>query len=269
MTPPAKNLAIRDLALETADTGARLLTGVSLTLAPGRTLALLGGSGAGKSLTALAIMGFLPPGVRQTAGEIFINGRPAGEMSPSERRRSRNRDVALILQNPMSAFDPALTVAAHFTETLRSHFPGMPRAAVRAASAAALAEAGFVKAGEAERILTARSFQLSGGMLQRIMLAIALVTEPSFLIADEATSDVDAAARKRILALLRDRARAKNLGLLIITHDWSVAAWLADEIAVMRNGRVIETGATRDLFAAPREEYTKALLAAHRELHTE
>ncbi|MCD8140084.1 MAG: ATP-binding cassette domain-containing protein [Planctomycetaceae bacterium] len=164
----------------------------------------------------------------------------------------------------MSAFDPIVTVLGHFRETLRSHIPGLDRAAVRRRAVASLAEVGFP---DPEALLGVYPFQMSGGMLQRVMIGLALCTDPTFIIADEATTDLDVVLQKSILRLLRDRCRDRHLGLLVITHDLGVAAWLADDIAVMRHGRIVESGATKTVFAWPQAAYTRELLVAHRALH--
>ncbi|MCD8349056.1 MAG: ABC transporter ATP-binding protein [Planctomycetaceae bacterium] len=260
-----KRLDIQGLTLDLHSPRPRhLVDGLSLSLEAGKALALVGESGAGKSMTALAVMGLLPPSIHQTGGEIFVNETGLSSLTDEGRRRLRNRTVAMILQNPMSAFDPIVTVLGHFKETLCSHIPGMDRAAVRQRAAAALVEVGF---SDPEALLGVYPFQMSGGMLQRVMIGLALCTDPTFIIADEATTDLDVVLQKNILHLLRDRCRERHLGLLVITHDLGIAAWLADDIAVMRHGRVVESGSTASVFSGPREDYTRELLEAHRDLH--
>ncbi len=260
-----KRIDIRGLTLDLhSSRPRRLVDGLSLSLEAGKALALVGESGAGKSMTALAVMGLLPPSVRQTGGDILVNETSLAGLTDEGRRQLRNRTVAMILQNPMSAFDPIVTVFGHFAETLRSHLPGLDRAAVRSRATAALAEVGF---SDPESLLGVYPFQMSGGMLQRVMIGLALCTDPTFIIADEATTDLDVVLQKNILHLLRDRCRERHLGLLVITHDLGVAAWLADDIAVMRHGRVVESGSTDAVFAWPKEAYTRELLVAHRALH--
>lgn len=242
----------------------RLVENLTLSVDAGRALALVGESGAGKSMTALAVMGLLPAGIRQSGGEILINERTLAGMDAEASRRVRNRDVAMIMQNPMSAFDPVFTIDSHFRETIRSHYTDMTGGEMRAGALQALREVGFA---DPAAILDIYPFQMSGGMLQRVMIALALVTNPTFLIADEATTDLDVVSQKQILAILRERCRERHLGLLVITHDLGVAAWLADDIAVMRHGGLVEKGVLREVFARPEKQYTRELLAAHRELH--
>lgn len=262
-----KRIDIENLTLDLhAARPRRLVDNLTLSLEAGRALALVGESGAGKSMTTLAVMGLLPSAVRQSGGSILLNEQPLAPLNEEGRRRLRNNEVSMILQNPMSAFDPIVSVLGHFRETLLSHEPGLDRAAVRARAAAALAEVGFA---DAPALLDVYPFQMSGGMLQRVMIGLALCTNPTFLIADEATTDLDAALQKQILVLLRERCRERHLGLLVITHDLGVAAWLADDIAVMRQGALIESGPAAAVFAQPSHEYTRELLAAHRDFHGE
>ena len=245
----------------------RLVKGISLTLDHGRALALVGESGAGKSLTSLTVMDLLPAGIVRTAGRIVINGRDLDGLTPGEKRQLRGGTVAMIMQNPMSAFDPVFTIRSHFAETLAAHedtITGRGSVANRARSA--LAEAGF---SEPDAILDAYPFQMSGGMLQRVMIALALVTGPDLLIADEATTDLDAPSQKRIVDLLRRERLKRKLSLLLITHDLSVAASLADEIAIMHQGVIVESVPARDVFDAPRDAYTRKLINAHNRLYRE
>lgn len=243
----------------------RLVNGISLTLEQGRALALVGESGAGKSLTSLAVMDLLPPGIVRSGGRIVISGLALDDLSAEDKRRLRGGKVAMIMQNPMSAFDPVFTIRSHFAETLAAHDDIAPgRGSVTERACAALSEAGFP---EPEAILETYPFQMSGGMLQRAMIALALVTGPELLIADEATTDLDAVSQKWIVDLLRREREKRNLSLLLITHDLSVAASLADEIAIMRQGGIVENGRARDVFAAPQEAYTQKLINAHNRLY--
>lgn len=198
-----QNLTLELRAPGEAAAPRRLVHNLSFTVEPGRALALVGESGAGKSLAALAIMRQLPPAVRQVSGTI------------------RADNTAMILQNPMSALDPIFTVWSHFKEMK----------VTRPAAAAALREVGFP---HPEEILKIYPFQMSGGMLQRTLIALALVKNPAFLIADEATTDLDPALQQQILSLLRERCRERGTGLLVITHDREVADFLADEIVELR-----------------------------------
>ncbi|MDU7371585.1 MAG: nickel import ATP-binding protein NikD [Klebsiella michiganensis] len=201
-----------------------LVHGVSLTLKRGRVLALVGGSGSGKSLTCAAALGILPPGVRQTAGMILADGQP---VSPGELRGSK---IATIMQNPRSAFNPLHTMATHARETCRP-------------------------------------FEMSGGMLQRMMIAMALLCEAPFIIADEPTTDLDAVAQARILDLLAGVMQNRGPGMLLVTHDMGVVARLADDVAVMDSGCIVEQGDVESLFNAPQHSITRSLVAAHLALY--
>jgi len=243
----------------------RLVDGISLTLEQGRSLALVGESGAGKSLTSLAVMDLLPLGIVRASGRIVIGGRTLDGLSIEAKRQLRGGMVTMIMQNPMSAFDPVFTIRSHFAETLAAHDDGKSgRGSVAERARIALAEAGFP---EPEAVLEAYPFQMSGGMLQRVMIALALVTGPELLIADEATTDLDAVSQKRVIDLLRREREKRNLSLLLITHDLSVAASLADDIAVMHQGKIVESGPAHTIFTAPQKAYTQKLINAHNRLY--
>lgn len=239
-----------------------LVNDVSFSLQQGKTLALVGESGAGKSLTSLAVMGLLPQGVYHTKGKIFLCGQDIATLQPEMLRSMRGTVVSMIMQNPMSAFDPVFSIRWHFTETLRSHKIFFTRKYSNEISRQALFEAGLSSPDE---ILNAYSFQLSGGMLQRVMIALALITKPRLLIADEATTDLDPPLQKQIVQLLVHRKKELNLTILLITHDLSVAAALAEDIAIMRNSTLLEIGKTDRLFVSQTQPYTRALFAAHKQ----
>lgn len=231
-----------------------LVQGVSLTLRSGRVLALVGGSGSGKSLTCAAALGVLPAGVRQTAGELALNGQAVTPQS------LRGRQVATIMQNPRSAFNPLFTMATHARETCRALGKSLDDAAL----IATLASVGLE---EAERVLGLYPFEMSGGMLQRMMIALAVLSDAPFIIADEPTTDLDALAQARILELLEDQMRQRAPGMLLVTHDMGVVARLADEVAVMENGKIVERGDVQTLFRAPQHPVTQNLVSAHLALY--
>lgn len=239
-----------------------LVRGVSLSVAANRVLGLIGESGCGKSLTCLGILGLLPANLRRTRGEVYLRGEAVHTLAPDAMRRHRGRSVAVILQNPMSCFDAVQTIRQHFRETLASH--GLPsNGGFREQAESALHEVGFDEPGA---ILDLYPFQMSGGMLQRVMISLALLLEPPLLIADEPTTDLDAVAQATILDLLAALRERRGLSVLLVTHDLSVIARLADEVAVMREGALLEHGAVGAVFAAPRHPYTASLLEAHRRL---
>lgn len=258
--------------------GPPLVGPVDLRVERGQVVCLVGPSGCGKSLTCMSLLGMLPQGVTRTAGSIRVNGQAvegqapeghAADGAPPERLRLlRGRGAAYVLQNPASCFDPVFTIGAHFQETLAAHLPAGghngTRPDWRAAALAALREVGF---DDALAILRHYPFQMSGGMLQRVMIALALVLDVPLLIADEPTTDLDLPSQARVLDLLEQVRRTRNMAILLVTHDLSVAARMAHRMAVMRHGRVVEQGDVRELFNAPRHPYTRALLAAHHRLY--
>jgi nickel transport system ATP-binding protein len=241
-----------------------LVESVSFSVKYGRTAALLGESGCGKTMTASAIMGLLSPGVRKISGEIRICGTDTASLTPEAYRALRNTKASVVMQNPMSAFNPVLTIFYHFWETLASH-GGSDKKSAREAAAQSLLRVGFQ---DPASILGLYPFQMSGGMLQRVMLAIALSASPPLIIADEATTDLDVVSQAKILALLKSYCRESNTALLLITHDLSVAQSLAEEIILMKNGAVVERGAAGDFFDHPQSEYARQLISCQKSLYT-
>ncbi|TGD95879.1 ATP-binding cassette domain-containing protein [Methylobacterium nonmethylotrophicum] len=233
-----------------------LVRDVSLEMRVGEVLALVGASGSGKSLACAALLDVLPPGTRRRGGRVLLDG---AETEPAP---LRGRVVASVLQAPRTAFNPLRTIADHAGETLA--VAGSRGRVGRAAIGRALADVGL---GDDPRVPGLYPFQMSGGMLQRAMIALALLSGAPFLVADEPTTDLDLVAQGRILDLLASLVRERGLGLLIVTHDLGVVARLADRVAVMEAGRIVEAGPAAALFADPREPTTRALLAAHRALH--
>ncbi|MDG1645876.1 nickel import ATP-binding protein NikD [Klebsiella huaxiensis] len=231
-----------------------LVHGVSLTLKRGSVLALVGGSGSGKSLTCAAALGILPSGIRQTAGTILADGKP---ISPSELRGVK---IATIMQNPRSAFNPLHTMAAHARETCRA----LGKPSDDATLISALESVGL---DQAERVLKLYPFEMSGGMLQRMMIAMALLCDAPFIIADEPTTDLDVVAQACILDLLESIMRSRAPGMLLVTHDMGVVARLADDVAVMDNGKIVEQGNVETIFNAPQHPITRNLVAAHLALY--
>lgn len=231
-----------------------LVRDVSLTLTRGRVLALVGGSGSGKSLTCAAALGILPAGVHQTAGALLADGRP---VSPAALRGSK---IATIMQNPRSAFNPLHTMATHARETCLA----LGKPAEDATLTAALEAVGL---DHAKRVLKLYPFEMSGGMLQRMMIAMAVLCDAPFIIADEPTTDLDVVAQARILDLLESIMRERAPGMLLVTHDMGVVARLADDVAVMDSGRIVEQGEVETLFHAPQHRVTRSLVSAHLALY--
>lgn len=256
MTGPI--LTIEKLTVETRRNGARtvLVDGVTLELRGGEVLALVGASGSGKSLTCSASLDVLPPGTRRSGGSVRIDGRerpPAG---------LRGREVATIVQNPRSAFNPVRSMRDHAWETLKAL--DIPRPDREARIARAMTEAGL---DEPAGILPLFPFEMSGGMLQRMMIALALASGAPFIFADEPTTDLDLIVQREILDLLDRLREERRLGILLVTHDMGVVARLASRVAVMETGRIVETGPVRRIFHNPRHPATRRLVNAHLSLY--
>jgi oligopeptide/dipeptide ABC transporter ATP-binding protein len=256
-------LAVEGLCVELGTPRGRslVLEGIAFELRAGEALALLGESGAGKTLTALAVLGLLPPAARVVAGEVRWRGRDLLALPASERRALCGREIAMSFQEPAGAFNPVLPVGAQVAEGLR-HRAGLSRRAARERSLRLLAEVGLP---EPEAAARRHPHELSGGEGQRAMLAMALALGPSLLIADEPTSALDAPVRAEILELLVALRARREMALLLVTHDLAVVSALAERTAVLYAGRVVEHGPTLDLFARARHPYTRALLAARTE----
>ncbi|OHV82878.1 ATP-binding cassette domain-containing protein [Rhizobium sp. LCM 4573] len=233
-----------------------LVDGLSLTVRRGRISALVGASGSGKSMTCSAALGVLPPGVDLASGRVTIDGvaRDAATL--------RGRHVATIMQAPRSAFNPVRTMSDHAIETLKALGRFGSDAADRI-------EASMTAVGlnDVKRVLGLHAFEMSGGMLQRMMIALALLSEAPFLFADEPTTDLDLVVQLRVLELLERLVEERNLGVLLVTHDMGVAARLADDVAVLDRGRIVEQAPVMDIFQAPRHHVTCMLVRAHLSLY--
>ncbi|GAB4166869.1 MAG: ABC transporter ATP-binding protein [Thalassobaculales bacterium] len=235
-----------------------VVDGVSFRVAPGETLAIVGESGCGKTMTALAVMGLLPVAARRTAGRVALEGTELTGLDAEALRRLRGDRLAMIFQEPVASLNPLLTVGEQLTETLKAHRDIDERSA-RAEALRMLAAVGIP---EPAMRLTQYPFELSGGMCQRVMIATALICGPRLLIADEPTTALDVTIQAQILALLKRLRDDTGAAVLLITHDMGVVAELADRLVVMYAGRVAEAGRTADVFAAPAHPYTRRLLSA-------
>ena len=247
-------LEIEDLAVSFGRTGA--VRGTSFTVERGETLSVVGESGCGKSVTALAVMNLLARGARRTARAMRFQGEDLMSLSDSGMARLRGNDMAMIFQEPMTSLNPAYTVGSQMTEVLRRH-KGTPQRVAIDRAADLLARVGITAPG-----LRLGQFphQLSGGLRQRVMIAMALMCEPKLLIADEPTTALDVTVQAQILRLLAQLQRDLGLGMLLITHDLGIVARVAHKVAVMYAGKVVENAATAELFASPRHPYTQGLL---------
>ncbi|MBV8913078.1 MAG: ABC transporter ATP-binding protein [Acetobacteraceae bacterium] len=230
---------------------------VSLAIAPGRTLCLVGESGSGKSVTARALLRLLEPPLRIEAGtRIVLDGRDLMTLDDRAMREIRGGRVGMVFQEPGSALDPLYTVGSQLAEVMRQHL----RLSRSAAMARALDLLRRVGIPAPERRLHQFPHELSGGMQQRVGIALALACDPVLLIADEPTTALDVTVQAQILALIREQQRSRNMALLLITHDLGVAAEMADEVAVMYAGRIVEHGSAPSILQRPQHPYTAALL---------
>jgi peptide/nickel transport system ATP-binding protein len=253
-------LEVQDLSVGFADEArtVEVTSGVSFTLTAGRTLALVGESGCGKSVTAGAIMQLLPrPAGRVLSGSIRLEGRPILDLPPRELYRLRGSEMAMIFQEPMTSLNPVHTALAQVIEVLKLHRPDVSPAERRAHAVGLLEE---VEIPEAARRGASYPFQLSGGMRQRVMIAMALAGRPRLLIADEPTTALDVTVQAQILALLKRVRSEHGMGMLYITHDMAVVAEIADHVVVMYAGQVMESGVAREVFERPEHPYTRGLL---------
>ena len=249
-----KNLRVR---FETHHGTVHAVDGVDFSLHAGETLGLVGESGSGKSVTNLAMMGLVPspPGVVE-ADRVDFNGTDLLRVSDEERRKIRGNQIAMIFQDPMTSLNPLLTVGRQLTEVLELHKHASRRQATRAC-AAGLADVGIPNP---ERRLKQYPHELSGGMRQRVMIAMALLCDPQILIADEPTTALDVTIQAQILELMKSLQERHGTAIILITHDLGVVAGMSDRVNVMYAGRLVETAPTEDLFARPMHPYTKGLL---------
>jgi peptide/nickel transport system ATP-binding protein len=231
---------------------------VSFHIGRGETLGLVGESGSGKSMTALSIIRLVPAGARIAAGRIVLDGRNLLELDDESMRRVRGRRIGFVFQEPMVALDPVYTIGYQIAETLAVH--DLARGAAARRRAVELLEA--VRVPDPARRAKEYPHQLSGGLRQRAMIALALCAEPALVIADEPTTALDVTVQAEVLDLLRDMRRQFNLSLLLITHDLGVVAEMADRVAVMYGGRLVEQARVAELFATPAHPYTRGLLAS-------
>ncbi|MEU5317163.1 ABC transporter ATP-binding protein [Streptomyces sp. NPDC021056] len=252
-------LEVRDLQVEfrTRDGVAKAVNGVDYSVDAGETLAVLGESGSGKSVTAQAVMGILdmPPG-RITGGEILFQGKDLLKLKEEERRKVRGAEMAMIFQDALSSLNPVLSVGDQLGEMFVVH-RGMSKKDARAKSIELMDR---VRIPGARERVKQYPHQFSGGMRQRIMIAMAMALEPALIIADEPTTALDVTVQAQVMDLLAELQRELNMGLILITHDLGVVADVADRIAVMYAGRIVESAPVHDIYKAPAHPYTRGLL---------
>ncbi len=253
-------LTVQNLTVSVATEAGQkpLVSNLTFTLRRGETLAIAGESGSGKSITSLAIMGLLPPNVSVTAGAVTLGQTTLTTLPEYQMRSLRGDRIAMIFQEPMTSLNPVMSIGAQLTEAIRAHDP-VSRSEARSR---ALQSLHAVRLSQPERRLNQFPHELSGGMRQRVMIAMALALRPEVLIADEPTTALDVTVQREVLDLLRDLQRDLGTAIILITHDMGVVAEMADRVIVMQNGAQVETAATRSLFADPQQPYTQALLSA-------
>src|SRR5688572_435039 len=262
-------LDVSGLSIDLGIKGAmvRALNDVSLTIERGEVLGLVGESGSGKSLTALSIAGLLPGNARVVKGSVRLIGEEVLGKTERELNRLRTRSVAMVFQNPTSYLNPVLTVGTQIAEIFERSpelLEGGGRAEARRRSVEVLR---LVRIPDPERVVARYAFELSGGMQQRVVIAMALVREPDLIIADEITTALDVTVQAQILSLLSELRRTIGMTLLLITHDMGIVAQLADRVAVMYSGSVVESADVASLFTAARHPYSRALLETVPTLH--
>ena len=251
-------LSVRDLTIsfQTDHGDVPVTRDIGFTLAPGERLGVVGESGCGKSVTGLALMRLLPPSTARIAGEVLLEGRNLLTLPEREMRRVRGRSIAMIFQEPMSALDPVFTIGYQIAEAYLSHFKA-GRAEARERAIAALDQVGIALPG---RRHDEYPHQLSGGMRQRVMIAMALICRPKLLIADEPTTALDVTVQAQILKLLREISEQTGTALLFITHDLGVVAEICTRMLTMYAGEVVENAPVDDVLLRPRHPYTSGLL---------
>ena len=258
--PDAPVLEVRNLRVEFPGRHGTLtaLDDVSLTIAPGEILGVVGESGAGKSMTGLAVQGLLEPPGRIAAGEVHLNGRRIDHLSNRAMEKIRGREIGAIFQDPLTSLNPLFSVGAQLSETIRLHLR-LSRAAARERAVALLRQVGIP--GAAERI-DHYPHQFSGGMRQRVVIALALAANPKLIVADEPTTALDVSIQAQIIALLRRLCDETGTAVMLVTHDMGVIAEVADRVAVMYAGRMVEVGPVGALHRTPRHPYTRGLMGS-------
>lgn len=264
-TEQSNVLQVRDLHVQvkTKTGAATLVEDINFELKRGEVLGLVGESGCGKTVTSMSILQLLNRKTTTIEGSIVLKGRELNGLREKEMRMIRGKDIAFIMQNPMNAFTPVFTIGHQFIETIRSHTQWNKKQATELAIEAMH----HVNLPDPVKLLKSYPFQLSGGMLQRVMIAIAACLHPAVIIADEPTTALDVNNQKKVLYHL-DKIRSEyGSAILLISHDLGVISEMADEVAVMQNGRIVEKAGVFQLFDEPQHEYTKKLLNARSIVH--
>ena len=258
MTTPV--LDIRDLRVEFANRRGTLhaINGVSFDIARGEVLGVVGESGAGKSVTGLAAIGLIDPPGRIAGGEIRLSGLRIDNLPPAEMRRIRGKRIAMIFQDPLTSLDPLYRIGDQLVETIRTHL-NMNESAAKKRAIDLLAEVGIPAP---EKRIDAYPHEFSGGMRQRVVIALAIAAEPELIIADEPTTALDVSVQAQIIALIKRLGRDHGTAVMLVTHDMGVIAETSDRVAVMYSGRIAEIGPVRDVVQRPLHPYAKGLMGA-------
>jgi peptide/nickel transport system ATP-binding protein len=253
-------LEVEDLRvrLRTPRGPAHVVNGLSYTVGPGETVAVVGESGSGKSVSVLALLGLLPERTATVTGRALLQGEDLLTMAPERLRRVRGPGVGMVFQDPMTSLNPVLTVGRQLTEGLRAHGP-VSKAAARARAVELLGEVGLPDPG---RAVDRYPHELSGGMRQRVVIAMALANSPALLVADEATTALDVTVQAQIIDLVERLQAEQGTGVIWITHDLGVVAGIADRVLVMYGGRCVEDGTVDDVLERPAHPYTRGLLGS-------
>ena len=258
-------LEIENLSLSVSIRGQRVeaVSGVSLALDEGAVLGLVGESGCGKSLTAQAILRLGEyQGVERSSGDIRLDGESIFAMDDESLRRMRGGRISMIFQEPMTALNPVFSIGRQITEVIQLHL-GLDKSESTKRAIRLLRDVGMQ---DAEQLLSQYPDSLSGGMRQRVLIAMAMAADPDYIIADEPTTALDVSVQKRVIALLRGLQQERRLGLLLVTHDFGLVAEMCDEVAVMYAGQIVESGPVADIFDFAAHPYTRALMACRPEV---
>ena len=250
-------LSIKNLSVETAYDSRTLVNNISLDIEKGEAIGVVGESGSGKTLSALSILGLLPRGVHISSGSIVYNGNDLVTSNSETLRSIRGREISMIYQDPMTALNPVMKLGDQLREVIDSHQPKSPD--INQMIFDAFKEVGIP---DPDRAFHSYPHEFSGGMRQRVMIAMALILSPELLIADEPTTALDVTIQQQILALVLEERRKRNMSMLWITHDLGVVANLVDKVIVMYAGRIVEIGSVERIFKEPQHPYTAGLLAS-------
>jgi oligopeptide/dipeptide ABC transporter ATP-binding protein len=250
-------ISLQGLSIKTSSDGRSLTSDVNISLIEGEALGIVGESGSGKTLTALSILGLLPRGVEVASGEINFNGENLLSIDPERLRGIRGKEISMVYQDPMTALNPVMTVGNQLLEVLDCHNHDVkdPESHVKQS----LIEVGIP---DPDRALKSYPHEFSGGMRQRVVIAMSLLLSPKLLIADEPTTALDVTIQRQILSLVSKQRSRRQMSMLWITHDLGVVANLVDRVAVMYAGRIVEVGTTKQIFNSPQHPYTQGLLAS-------